>query len=56
MNQTLSTFLKFGVTALAIGIMLFGVAFTMVDKEAGEYEDQIDSVTADLPSSSSTTP
>ncbi|MDC3424309.1 hypothetical protein NC797_07275 [Aquibacillus sp. 3ASR75-11] len=56
MNQTLSTFLKIGVTALCIGLLLFGVAYKMTDKEAGEYEEKIDSVTTDLPTSATTTP
>ncbi|WP_368659603.1 hypothetical protein AB3Z07_27925 (plasmid) [Metabacillus halosaccharovorans] len=56
MNQTLSTFLKIGVTALCIGILLFGVAFTMTDKEAGQYEALIDDVTNDVPTTSTITP
>ncbi|WP_180967932.1 hypothetical protein AB3Z07_27920 (plasmid) [Metabacillus halosaccharovorans] len=56
MNQTLSTFLKIGVTALCIGILLFGVAFKMTDKESGEYEAKIDAVTNDVPTTSSVTP
>ncbi|WP_169449939.1 hypothetical protein [Pontibacillus halophilus] len=56
MNQSLSTFLKIAVTTLTIGLLLFGVGYSMTDKEAGEYEAQIDSVTDDLPDSATTTP
>ncbi|MCM3441388.1 hypothetical protein ACUIJN_17350 [Metabacillus halosaccharovorans] len=49
MNTSLSTFLKIGVTALCIGILLFGVAFNMLDKEAGEYKQEMDDKRITLP-------
>ncbi|MFC0273786.1 hypothetical protein ACFFIX_20575 [Metabacillus herbersteinensis] len=49
MNQTLSTFLKIAVTAMCIGILLFGVGYAMVNTEADAYEVQIEGVQADLP-------
>lgn len=41
MNTTLSTFLKIGITALTIGILLFTVAFNMTDSETAEYKDSV---------------
>ncbi|WP_160331525.1 hypothetical protein [Caldibacillus debilis] len=52
MNQTLSTFLKLGITALTIAILLFGVAYNMTDREVGEYKTKIESVSKQLPTSS----
>ncbi|MDC3424308.1 hypothetical protein NC797_07270 [Aquibacillus sp. 3ASR75-11] len=49
MNETLSTFMKIGITALCIGLLLFGVAYSMLDKEAGEYEQKIEAERVNLP-------
>ncbi|WP_163537301.1 hypothetical protein [Gracilibacillus sp. YIM 98692] len=56
MNTTLAKFLGIGITALTIGLLLFGFGFGMAEKEAGEYEDDIDAVTNDLPASTTNTP
>lgn len=48
MNQTLSTFLKFAVTAVAIGAFLFGVGYTMVEDEVTHYDGQVTGERADL--------
>lgn len=56
MKNSLSTFLGLAATALIISILVFGVGFQMLDKEAGEYETQIDNVTNDVPTTSSVTP
>lgn len=49
MNETLSTFLKVAITAVAIGAFLFGVGYTMVSDEATFYETEIEAERADLP-------
>ncbi|WP_201715509.1 hypothetical protein [Rossellomorea arthrocnemi] len=49
MNQTLSTFLKFAITAVAIGAFLFGVGYTMVQDEADHYETEIETEQTLLP-------
>ncbi|WP_170885717.1 hypothetical protein [Bacillus alkalicellulosilyticus] len=49
MNQSLSTFLKIGITAVAIGILLFGVGFTLITGETTFYNTQITGVQNDLP-------
>ncbi|WP_200843191.1 hypothetical protein [Rossellomorea marisflavi] len=48
MNQTLSTFLKIGVTVVAIGAFLFGVAYTLVGNEADHYGDRVTGVQTKL--------
>ncbi|QXE03538.1 hypothetical protein [Terribacillus sp. DMT04] len=50
MNTALSTFLKFGITALAIGILLFGVGYNLMSDQANTYSGHVTSVEADLPS------
>lgn len=50
MNQTLSTFLKIAVSALSIGLLLFGVAYGMVKSEGDSYKSQIENVKTSLPS------
>ncbi|MCM3443571.1 MULTISPECIES: hypothetical protein [Metabacillus] len=49
MNQTLSTFLKFGITAVCIGLLLFGVGYAMVTDEATNYETEVEGNQALLP-------
>ena len=49
MNTTLATFLKIGITAASIGLLLFGVGYVMVTAESTHYEGQIESVQAQLP-------
>ncbi|WP_164908654.1 hypothetical protein [Halobacillus litoralis] len=49
MNTTLSTFFKIGITALTIGILLFGTAYSMTDSEAESYEGNTTSVKDQLP-------
>jgi hypothetical protein len=48
MNQTLSTFLKFAVTAVAIGAFLFGIGYTMVDDEVTHYDSVVVGEQSDL--------
>lgn len=44
MNQTLSTFLKMGITVVAIAAFLFGIGYNMVQSEVNGYESSITSV------------
>ncbi|WP_200843192.1 hypothetical protein [Rossellomorea marisflavi] len=48
MNQTLSTFLKIGVTVVAIGAFLFGVAYTLVGGESDHYSGRVTAVESKL--------
>ncbi|WP_161625313.1 hypothetical protein [Pontibacillus halophilus] len=49
MNESLSTFLKLSITATTIGLLLFGVAYTMLNNEASEYDQAMKSHQVDLP-------
>ena len=44
MNTTLSTFLKIAITAVTIGALLFGVAYTMTDGQVTKYETEITNI------------
>ncbi len=49
MNTTLAKFLSLAVTAVIIGGLIFGVAYTMITAEANHYESEIEAEQADLP-------
>ncbi|MGG1594793.1 hypothetical protein [Terribacillus saccharophilus] len=50
MNKTLATFLGLGLTALTIGILMFGGGFSLMSDQADTYSGHVTSVEADLPS------
>lgn len=49
MNTTLATFFKMGITALAIGVLLFTVGYGLVKAESDSYQEKIESVKNQLP-------
>ena len=53
MNTTLSTFLKIAITAVTIGFLLFGVAYTMTTGESNDYKGRIEGVYNKLPNGTS---
>lgn len=42
LNTSLSTFMKIGLTSLAIGILLFGIAFNLLKGETQEHSNFIE--------------
>ncbi len=49
MNTTLAKFLSLAVTAVIIGGLIFGVAYTMITGEGTHYQTEIQGERADLP-------
>lgn len=55
MNQTLSTFLKIGITVVTISAFLFFIGYNMIGSETGEYQSDIEGISENLPDGSGTT-
>ncbi|MEK3992662.1 hypothetical protein [Robertmurraya sp. FSL R5-0851] len=49
MNQTLSTFLKIGITVISISAFLFFIGYNMIGSETNEYQTDITNMSENLP-------
>lgn len=49
MNQSLSTFLKIGITVIAISAFLFFIGYNMIGTETNEYQTNIQNMSNNLP-------
>lgn len=41
MNISLATFMKIALTAVVVLVLMFGVAYSVIDSKTSEYEEQI---------------
>ncbi|MFC0476036.1 hypothetical protein ACFFHF_12390 [Robertmurraya beringensis] len=49
MNQSLSTFLKIGITVICISAFLFFIGYNMIGTETNDYQTDITNMSNNLP-------
>lgn len=55
MNQSLSTFLKIGITVICISAFLFFIGYNMIGSETTEYQTDITNMSENLPTGAGVT-